>query len=311
MVDTKRRPFSTSDAIHPELRRMARFLPSRPLTARSLPVVRRLAANLVRLARSDAEICRIGEITVRVHRPPADMTDPGPAILWMHGGGFVMGTAAQDDAICRRFAQRHGATVVAVDYRLAPEHRFPVPLEDCHDALMWLAERPEVDPERIVIAGASAGGGLTAGLALMARERGMVHPVLQVLVYPMIDDRTALWDDLDNPDQRLWTNASNRFGWHSYTGLEPGASDVSTMAAPAREEDLTGLPAAWMGVGTLDLFLDENVTYAERLREAGVECVLDVVDGAFHGFDALAPKTEVVRRFRDSQDVAIERAVST
>ena len=127
---------------------------------------------------------------MRLHRPDG-VSRPGPALLWIHGGGYVIGTAQQDDELCRRFARELGVTVAAVDYRLAPEHPYPAPLEDCYAALTWLAALPAVDPARVAIGGASAGGGLAAALALLARDRGEVTPTLQLLAYPMLDDRSG------------------------------------------------------------------------------------------------------------------------
>jgi acetyl esterase/lipase len=242
-------------------------------------------------------------VGVRLHRPPG-LSEPGPALLWIHGGGYVLGRAKQDDALCHRFARTLGITVASVDYRLAPEHPFPVPLDDCYAALTWLAGLPAVDPARVAIGGASAGGGLTAALALRARDLGEVAPVLQLLVYPMLDDRTVWRSDLDAAGHRLWDQASNRFGWQSY--LRTADRNV---AVPARHEDLIGLPPAWMGVGTLDLFHDEDLTYAERLNAAGVPCEVEVVAGAFHGFfDLLAPKAQVSQSFFASQCQALQAA---
>jgi acetyl esterase/lipase len=228
-------------------------------------------------------------------------------LLWVHGGGYVIGTAAQEDAFCRRFADELGAVVAAVDYRLAPEHPFPTPLEDCHDALVWLAERDEVDARRVAIGGASAGGGLAAGLALMARDRGVVQPALQLLTYPMLDDRTALRDDLDERGYRLWNNVSNDYG-----ALLPGCpAGFRRRQRPRVARPLRGphrAAPAWVGVGTLDLFLDEDLAYAERLRSAGVPCRVEVVEGAFHAFDYLAPGSSISRRFRDAQLDALAEA---
>ena len=287
---------------HPELRRVARVLPRRAVSARTLPYARVPVRLLARRPSRDVEVHSVGAVSVRLHRPPGGATTPRPALLWIHGGGFVLGAAAQDDRICTRFARRHGAIVAAVDYRLAPEHPFPAPLHDCHDALAWLAERNDVDADRVAIAGASAGGGLAAALALLARDRGQVRPVAQVLAYPMLDDRTVLRNDIDQRPLRLWDNRSNRFGWSSYTGVPPGSPTVPGLAAPARCEDLAGLPPAWIGVGTVDLFHDEDVAYAHRLRDAGVDCELHVVDGAFHGFDVVRPRSQVSRAFGAGQD---------
>jgi acetyl esterase/lipase len=263
--------------------------------------MRRLQPLADRLKRTAAITEAVGDISVRWHGPAVPRADPVPALLWIHGGGMILGNAAQDDAFCRHVADALGIVVAAVDYRLAPEHPFPVPLEDCHDALVWLAGREHVDADRIAIGGGSAGGGLAAGLALLARERGAVAPVFQLLVYPMLDDRTVTRTDLDERHYRLWNNKSNRFGWASYLGQAPGSDSVSELAAPARAEDLTGLPPAWIGVGSLDLFLDEDTTYAKRLRQAGVDCHLDIVDGAFHGFDRVAAKKPVAQAFLATQ----------
>ncbi len=219
-----------------------------------------------------------------------------------------MGSAAQDDAACGHFAEKLGIVVVVPEYRLAPEHPFPGPLHDCYDILDWLSRQPHVDRTRIAVAGASAGGGLAAGLILLAHERGQIEPAFQLLAYPMLDDRTAVRTDVDERNLRMWNNKANRFGWQSYTGLEPG-SEVSGLAAPARYDDLSGMPPAWIGVGTLDLFYDENVAYAERLRSSGVPCQLEIVPGAFHGFDALRPKAGVSRNFVSAQTAALSTAL--
>lgn len=291
----------------PELRRIARVLPRGAVGRRSLPLIRAGVRLMERRRPEGVTVVDVGEVTVRVQRPSSG-DGPHPGLLWIHGGGMVIGAAAQDDRLCRAFVEATGCVVAAVNYRLAPEHPFPVPLEDCHDALAWLAAQPDVDLERIAIGGASAGGGLAAGLALLARDRGEVDPVFQLLVYPMLDDRTALRTDIDEKSLRLWNNRSNAFGWTAYTALPIGAPEVSPLAAPARSEDLSGLPPTWIGVGSLDLFHDEDVDYAERLRAAGVACSLDVVEGAFHGFDGMAPKAAVTRRFHTAQVEALRGA---
>jgi acetyl esterase/lipase len=293
---------------HPDLRNIARVLPRGGIGARTLKPIRLLSGLQSKTASKSVEVKPVAAVSVRLHRPSPAQT-PRPAMLWIHGGGMVMGTAVQDDAICRRFSQDLGITVAAVDYRLAPEHPFPVPLHDCYDALLWLAQQPEVDTSRIVVGGASAGGGLAAGLALLAHQRGEVQLAFQLLAYPMLDDRTATRVDSDAAKRRLWSNASNRFGWQSYLGHAPGGEEVDGLAAPARVDDLAHLPPAWIGVGTADLFYEEDVAYAERLNAAGVVCELDVVQGAFHGFDAVRPKAGVSEGFRASQIAALAAAL--
>ncbi|AQT78181.1 alpha/beta hydrolase [Mycolicibacterium litorale] len=292
----------SSTDIHPELRSVARFLPRRPIRARTLPLLRRLS-GLQRPRSDGVEVLILPSgVGVRLYRP-AGTTAATPALVWIHGGGYVLGTAAQDDALCRRFVERLGITVAAVDYRLAPEHPYPTPLEDCYTVLRWLADLPGVDGDRVAIGGASAGGGLAAALALLARDRAEVRPVFQVLVYPMLDDR-SVGHHLDDPGHRLWNATSNRFGWQSYLG---GADPA--LAVPARRTDLSGLPPAWLGVGTLDLFHDEDLDYAARLQAAGVPCEVHVVPGAFHGFDGIAPKADISAAFFDSQCASLRPAL--
>jgi acetyl esterase/lipase len=251
----------------------------------------------------DVEVLTLSSgVGVRLHRPTG-VSQPAPALLWIHGGGYVMGSAQQDDRLCRRFARELGITVAAVDYRLAPEHPYPASLEDCYSALTWLAALPAVDPARVAIGGASAGGGLAAALALLARDRGEVTPTLQLLAYPMLDDRTGAGPD--NPNYRLWGPKSNRFGWAAYLG---GADPQ--VAVPARRDDLSGLPPAWIGVGTHDLFHDEDLAYAERLTQAGVPCQVQVIDGAFHGFDQVVPKAAVSRAFFANQCASLRAALA-
>ena len=238
---------------------------------------------------------------VRLFRPVRAEVS-APALLWIHGGGYVIGTAKQDDWLCRRFRTRLGITVASVDYRLAPEHPYPAPLEDCYSALTWLAGLPSVDSGRVAIGGASAGGGLAAALALLARDRGEVRPAFQLLAYPMLDDRSSA--TTPSPNYRLWNTRSNHFGWTAYLrDADPG------VAVPGRREDLTGLPPAWIGVGTHDLFHDEDLAYAERLTRAGVPCRVDVIPGAFHGFDQVAPKAQVSQAFFDRQCEALRLAL--
>jgi acetyl esterase/lipase len=292
----------TSD-FHPDLRRIARFIPKQVVTPVTLPIMRMGTRLMGRRTPEDVEVLTLTSgVGVRLFRP-ARATGMGPALLWIHGGGYVIGSAAQDDVLCRLFARELGATVASVDYRLAPEHPYPAPLEDCYSALTWLARLPSVDPARVAIGGASAGGGLAGALALLARDRAEVPLAAQLLVYPMLDDRTMDRDDLDHPGHRLWNQSSNKFGWACYLGdADP---DV---AVPARREDLRGLPPAWMGVGTLDLFHDEDLTYAERLRAAGVPCQVEVVSGAFHGFDGIVPKAKVSQSFFNSQCAVLREA---
>lgn len=290
------------DEIHPDLRRVARFAPRQIVYPWSLPLLRRLPMGN-RSSNDGVDVVDLPSgAGARLYRPTAAAA-PTAALLWIHGGGYLLGSPEQDDALCRRYVQRLGIVVAAARYRLAPEHPYPIPLEDCYTVLTWLAGLPGVDADRIAIGGASAGGGLTAALSFLARDRGEVSPVLQVLSYPMLDDRTV-GPDLDKPGFRLWNTRSNRFGWTSYLG---GADPA--MAVPARRTDLAGLAPAWLGVGTLDLFCAEDLAYAARLNAAGVECEVHEVPGAFHGFDGLAPKAAVSQAYFDSTCASLRRAL--
>lgn len=252
------------------------------------------------------ERLQVGPVGIRLHRPVA--ATPRPALVWLHGGGFVIGSAAQDDRLCRELCRRLGIVVAAVDYRLAPDHPFPTPLEDCFDALTWVCDQPYVDARQLAVGGASAGGNLAAALAHLARDRD-VKLALQLLSYPMLDDRTCLRTDIDEQPFRAWDSTSNAFGWRSYTGVEPGSEDMPPLASPARVTDLSGLAPAWLGVGTADLFHDEDLAYAERLTAAGVSCAVYIAEGAFHGFDSVAPRTSVTRAFREAQLKALGEAL--
>ncbi len=292
-----------SHEIHPDLRRIAPFVPRRAVYPWSLPLLKRVPLRRP-VRRDGVEVLTLQSgAGVRLYRPAGAAADT-PALLWIHGGGYVLGSPEQDDALCRRYVERLGIVVAAVRYRLAPQNPHPAALEDCYSALTWLAGLPGVDATLISIGGGSAGGGLAAALAFLARDRGAVTPVLQLLSYPMLDDRTVD-PSLDKPEFRLWNSASNRIGWGSYLG---GADPRK--AVPARRDDLAGLPPAWIGVGTLDLFHAEDLAYAARLTTAGVTCEVCEVAGAFHGFDGLAPNTSVAQSYFDSKCAALRGATA-
>jgi acetyl esterase/lipase len=271
-------------------------------TPRLLPVMRALESVAFRGGKDVEALTLTSGGHVRLHRPPGD-DGPTPAMLWIHGGGLVAGRPQQDDQACGQFSRKLGIAVAAPSYRSAPEHPYPAALQDLYTALKWLVSLPSVDSRRVAIGGESAGGGLAAALAFIVRDRGEICPVLQLLSYPMLDDRTV-----SNPavarNYRMWNERSNRFAWASYLG---GADP--DVAVPARRTDLAGLPAAWIGVGTVDLYYEEDVAYAERLRSAFVPCHLEVVQGAFHSFDRVHARAPVSRAYFDSQCEALRAAL--
>ena len=235
-----------------------------------------------------------------------------PAFLNMHGGGYIFGSAGQFNPFLQAVAQNCGCLVVSVDYRLAPETHFPGSLEDNYAALRWLyknADELGVNRKRIAIGGESAGGGLSAQLAIAARDRREIPILFQLLIYPALDDRTgSTRQPPPSIGQFIWSAGSNRFAWTSFLGVPAGSPTVPAGAVPARVENLAGLPPAFIGVGALDLFVDEDVEYARRLINAGVPTELLVIPGAYHGFDELVPDAAVSKRFTESWMGALRRA---
>ncbi len=247
-------------------------------------------------------------VKIRLHRPRG-ATGALPCLYFMHGGGYVMGTYAMDDLRFDKWCPLLNCVGVSVEYRLAPETAYPGPLEDCYAGLAWMhqnAQKLGIDPARIGIGGASAGGGLAAGLALLARDRGELPIAFQLLIYPMIDDRitsrSSAWA------VPIWSPATNRQGWAAYLGGLAGG-DVPMYAAASRASELTGLPPAQIVVGALDGFLDEDVDYAMRLTHAGVSTELHVFPGAPHGFDGMMPGTALARRARQAMEQWLARVM--
>lgn len=250
------------------------------------------------------------ELIVRLYRP-SGVAASSPALYWIHGGGMILGNVSMDDAHCCEIAERLQIVVASVDYRLAPEFAHPTPLDDCHAGVTWLfaeADRLGIDPERIAIGGASAGGGLAAGLALRLRDEGALRPCFQLLRYPMLDDTNTSPSSEAVTDGRVWNRDANLAAWGAYLGDRVGTDDVDVHAAPARATDLAGLPPAIVTVGDLDLFLDEDLAYATALLQAGVPTELHVYPTAFHGSDVMVAHAEVSQRWRRDELDALRRA---
>lgn len=224
-----------------------------------------------------------------------------PAIVHIHGGGFILGRVTDTTAMCQALAAEFDCVVANVDYRLAPETPFPGPMEDCYAVLAWVhanADRLGVDPARIAVMGESAGGGLAAMVAIASRDRGDTPLCYQVLIYPMLDDRTGSTVHVPPFVGTIgWNETGNRFGWSSLLGVAAGSATVPYGAVPARLPDVAGLAPAFIGVGGLDLFVDEDLAYARRLVAAGVPTQFHLTPGAYHGFDFIAPEARVSREF--------------
>ncbi|MFJ6651487.1 alpha/beta hydrolase [Microbacterium sp. NPDC091313] len=245
---------------------------------------------------------------------PRDVDAPLPAVLFIHGGGMVVGSARQgpDLLLLDRVAAGE-LVVVSVDYRLAPEHPDPAPVEDCFAALRWLssnADRAGADPQRLIVCGMSAGGGLAAGVTLLARDRGVGGITHQVLICPMLDDRMTTHSSQMLQDEGGWDRESNEFGWTALLGARRGGDDVSVYAAPARAEDLRNLPRTYIDCGSVETFRDEIIDFAQRLSVAGVSVDLHMWGGGFHGSDGVVPDAAISRAARWVRDEFIDRALS-
>jgi acetyl esterase/lipase len=252
------------------------------------------------------------DVPIRIYAPAA-RTGAVPGLLYIHGGGFTLGGLDTEDSSCQHIVGEVGCVVVSVDYRLAPEHTFPAAPEDCYAALKWMvahAEQLGIDPARIGVRGGSAGGGLCAAVALMARDRKEVKLIFQMPLYGCLDDRhiTPSSHQMDAEDM-VWGRPASLLGWREYLG-EDHQGNVSLYAAPARAEDLSGLPPAYMMIGELDLMRDENIEYATRLLQAGVPTELHVYPGAFHGFEGLVPNAAVSVRAVNEYTEALKRGLS-
>ena len=251
------------------------------------------------------------EVELYIYRPTGAQ-GALPCIFHVHGGGYVAGSSKGQEAAHKIMAADLDCVIVSVEYRLAPETPHPGPLDDCYAGLAWTfahAEEIGVDRTRIGVLGESAGGGLAAALALLARDRGEHRLAFQHLVYPMLDDRTCTHPDPHpTAGEFIWHGPNNRFGWSCLLGHEPGREGVSPYAAPARAENLAGLPPTVISTGALDLFLEEDLEYARRLLRAGVPTELHVYPGAFHAFD-LAPDAEISRTARRDRREGLRRAL--
>ncbi|MEU4107335.1 alpha/beta hydrolase [Streptomyces sp. NPDC027717] len=246
------------------------------------------------------------DVSLYICRPAS--APPGaalPVIYYVHGGGMILGTnRAGVDTPLALALDLGGAVVVSVEYRLAPEHPHPAPVEDAYAGLLWTAEHAEElggDPERIVLAGASAGGGLAAALALMLRDRQGPPAIGQLLMYPMLDDRNDTPSSHQMAGIGVWDRTANETGWNALLGERRGGPDVSPYAAPARATDLSGLPPAFLDVGSAETFRDEVVEYASRIWRCGGVAELHVWPGGFHGFDAFAPEAALSKAARAAQ----------
>ena len=296
----------TEEMIDPELRFAARLLRAIPSIS-SVKALRRvdrvvrfflqgkrpkdLHAEEIRIARRDGQPLRL-----MIYKPLR--ADPAlPGILWLHGGGYQMGLPEAEVATYRRLMATAPCIIVAPDYRLSIEQPYPAALDDCYDALLWMKQNADllgIRDDQIAVAGGSAGGGLTAAVSLLARDRGKVQLAFQIPLYPMIDDRMRSESATDN-DATGWNSVANQVGWKNYLGPLFGG-DVPAYAAPARAMDYRGLPPTCTFVGSVDPFRDETIQYVENLKAAGVPVAFELFSGGYHGFEGLCPRSALGQR---------------
>ncbi|MGI2329237.1 alpha/beta hydrolase [Planococcus sp. YIM B11945] len=308
------------EKVHPDLKDMFSVLPASPITPESLAIIRSTMNEVLLSNPQHHEAVSTHdklipgppgdpEVRIKIYEP-VDKHQQLPGLLWIHGGGYLIGIPEMDDGLCQRFVTEANCVVVSVDYRLAPETTFPGPVEDCYAALKWFAEHADslgVDASRIAVAGASAGGGLTASVSLLARDRNGPAISFQMPLYPMIDDRIMTKSSQEISDERVWNKEKNIHGWSAYLGDSYGG-EVSPFAAPARAETFEGLPPTYTCVGDLDPFRDETLEYVTKLSQAGVPTEFHLYPGCFHGFDMLAPNAAISQTAATQYVDALRRA---
>lgn len=285
---------ATREAVHTIAETIAATIPDEPT----------VAAHEIQVPRADAP-----DVPVVLLRPQ-NAPGPLPVIVWFHGGGQVLGFAAQDAPWLKPLSAALGCAVVAVDYRLAPETPAPGAAEDGYTAYRWISDNATdlgLDPTHIGLAGQSGGGGIAAATALLIRDRGAATPLFQLLQYPMLDDRNTTDSSREITDIGIWDRATNLLAWQAILGDRAGTKDVTPYAAASRASDLAGLPPTFIGVGELDVFRDESLDYAARLRAHGVDVELHLYPGAYHAFDLFAPQSQLAESFRHAWNSYLAR----
>jgi len=308
--------------VHPELRDFFSALPESTISKDTVHAIREVTKKVsvgFSQGNEEAETIeryvpgRIGDPDVRVliHRPK-NQKDVLPGLYYIHGGGLVVGDADNMIAVCENYAVNMQCVVVNVDYRLAPEYPYPAGLEDCYAGLQWFVDNAadlKTNPEHIVVAGISAGGGLVAALTLLARDRKGPKIAAQFPIYPMIDDRVESPSNKEITDSRVWNSISNRNCWDMYLGALNENDEVPIYAAPARAIDYSNLPPTFTFIGDLDPFRDETITYVQKLRQHGVPVEFHLYPGCFHGHENLVPNATISKEANETYERALKRAL--
>jgi acetyl esterase/lipase len=291
------------ELLNPELQRAYRFIPNTPVSSPFPRALLRAGIGRMKPAPIPAEVTfeKIDfDDPPSIHVFSPALGGNGAALLFIHGGGMVIGSPLMDYPLAIDVVRQLGITVVLAGYRLAPEYPFPTPVDDCERGWNWIIDNASprgIDTARVAIGGQSAGGGLAAMLIQRRHDKSGAQPAAQWLICPMLDDRTAGDKSLDKIKNRLWNNKSNRAGWAAFLGTTPGSADVPSGSVPSRRTNFSGLPPAWIGTGTVELFYREDVAYAHALDAAGVEVTLDEVPGAPHAFEDMAASTRIAQEY--------------
>lgn len=308
------------DRLEPKIAAVVRDAPIRDMT--DLPAVRRTyeagvkrPGEVADIVQSDHLAPGLGnapEVRLRFYRPAAT-TEALPCLYWIHGGGFCYGNLDGEDLWVHELIRQVHCAVVSVDWRLAPENPFPAPMDDCYAGLAWTyghAAEMGIDAARVAVGGSSSGAGSAASLALLARDRGEFQACYQLLIYPMLDDSSTSPSSYEFTDRRIWTREANVIAWRGYLGCEPGSPGVSQYAAAARAVDLTNLPPAYMAAAEVDILVDEDIDYAQRLLRAGVPTELHVYARAHHGCLRVPADSDAGRRMNRDLREALVRTFS-
>lgn len=313
----------SQSTVNPQLRKVLRKMPSfEGINDKDLPEIREIFSQSVRLieGRNLPDVEALEEFIPSPGGAPnvrtiiyqkKDAPAKSPAIVYFHGGGMIAGHPGVDDPKCQQLVSDMGFKIFSVDYRLAPEVPYPGPLEDCYTVLSYVfdnADKLGVDKGKIAVGGESAGGGLSASICLLARDRKKYNIAFQLLIYPWLNDKTAITTDPGPAfGEYVWTRDANKFAWKCYIGDKAGGDETPGYAAALRAKDVSNLPPAFIGVGSMDLFLKDDLAYAERLMTAGTRVEVNVVPGAYHVFDMYNLDAEVTRNFYKSYCTAMAR----
>lgn len=314
-------PWNLNEKVHPDLKDGFTRLPPIIDNVRDVKTLRdRLSPNLEALPTDAAVAVRnemipgdeqAPELRVRIYEPK-EKKGALPALLWIHGGGYLVGSPESDEGLLIQIAKELQCVVVAPDYRLAPEQRFPAAVDDCYRTLQWMTNEQnslKIKTNRVAVAGASAGGGLTAAVALKARDEKGPEICFAMPLYPMLDNRNATASSYQITDARVWNRDAAEAAWALYFS-EDFRGDISPYAAPARAENLSGLPPMYIMVGALDMFRDEIIEYAKRLLDAGVPVELHIYPDAFHSFENMLPDAKISQEARSEYIKALGQALN-